>query len=111
MRTSERLWFRGLVGGFISASASAGAGFLGLTGANALGIDVPVLNWKSLGILLLTSGVASAFAYLSKSPLPPDDGTTFVTKQTTTQGEVAPGIMQETKITEVSKVKPEDKST
>jgi hypothetical protein len=107
MRTSEKKWFRGLVGGVISASASAGSSFLGMAGAHGIGIDVPLLNWKSLGVLLLTSGLLSAFLFLKQSPLPPDDDTTIITRQTTTQGEVLPGVVQQVQVTEVSKVKTE----
>ena len=112
LRKSERIWFRGLFGGCISAAAGAGSAFLGMTGAHALGVDVPSLNLKSLGVLLLTNGLLSAFLYLKESPLPPyDEDTTIVVKETKTQ-EFGPNVAVQTKITETSKVKssenPED---
>lgn len=106
MKTSERNWFRTLFGSAISAMAGAGSGFLGMNGAHGLGIDVPTLNFKSLGVLLLTSGLASIFLFLKQSPLPPDDIDTQTTiTETTTQESVSPRVDVQTKVTEISKEK------
>lgn len=71
-----RQWLKGLVGGIIGGAATAGGTWLGMSGAKSMGLDVPTLNFKSLGIIILSGGLTSLFAYLAKSPVPPDeDGT------------------------------------
>lgn len=109
MRKAERTWLRGLIGGIIAGAANAGSGFLGMTGAHAVGVDVPSLNLKSLWVLLLTSGLLAAFLYLKQSPLPPDDDTTIIVKETKTSELISPSVAIETKVTETSKqAKPTD---
>lgn len=66
-------WLHGLFGGIIGGAASAGSAWLGLVAAKSVGVDVPTLNLKALGVILLTSGIASGLAYLKQSPLPPLD--------------------------------------
>jgi hypothetical protein len=44
---------------------------MGLAMGKAVGLDLPTLNWKALGVMLLTSGLTSLFLYLKQSPLPP----------------------------------------
>lgn len=64
------VWIRGLLAAIIGGSASAGASWMGMAAAKMAGIDVPTLNLKALGIILMSAGLASMFAYLMKSPLP-----------------------------------------
>ena len=73
------LWLRGLGASVIGGSAGAGGSWLGMAAAKSAGVDVPVLNLKSLGIILLSSALASLFMYLQKSPLPD-----IVTEETVT---------------------------
>lgn len=68
-----RFWVHGLLAAVIGGATSAGAAWMGMAGAKSAGVDVPTLNFKALGIILLSSGVAAAFAYLKQSPLPPID--------------------------------------
>jgi hypothetical protein len=68
--TTFRGWLYGLLAAIIGGTASAGLSFLTMNGAAASGIDVPTLNFKALGIILLSSGLVSMFAYLKQSPLP-----------------------------------------
>lgn len=63
-------WLHGLFGGAIGGAANAGSAWLGLALAKGSGLDVPTLNFKSLGIICATSALASAFLYLKQSPLP-----------------------------------------
>ena len=65
-------WLRGLVGGFIGGAATAGGAWVGMSAAHSAGADVPLLNIKALGIILLSGGLSSTFAYLKQSPLPPE---------------------------------------
>jgi hypothetical protein len=68
-----RNWIYGLMSGFIGGAASAGLAALGAATASGLGMDVKSLDWKQFGIILLTSGMVSAFAFLKQSPLPAKD--------------------------------------
>jgi hypothetical protein len=75
IRRQVQKWAYGLVGGCIGGGAGSLSAWLGLTVAKAVGIDVPVLNWKAMGVIFLTGAVTHAVAYLAKSPLPPLDDT------------------------------------
>lgn len=66
-------WFHGLMGGIIGGAATSGCAWLGMSAAHSAGVDVPVLNLNSLGIILLSGAIASGLAYLKQSPLPPED--------------------------------------
>lgn len=69
--TSWRLWIHGLGATVIGGSASAGAAWLSTVAAKAAGVTgVQELNAKSLGIILISSGLLNAFLYLKQSPLP-----------------------------------------
>lgn len=71
--TTWRGWLHGLLAAIIGGTASAGLSYLTLNGAHAAGADVPILNFKALGLILVSSGLVSAFAYLKQSPLPEED--------------------------------------
>lgn len=64
------LWLKSLVAAFIGGAATAGSTWAGLAAAQSAGVDVPQLNWKALGIVLLTAGVTNSLMYLRQSPLP-----------------------------------------
>ena len=66
-----RKWSHGLFGGIIGGGATAASTWLGMAGAKAAGMDVPLLNLQSLGVIFVSGSLASAFAYLKQSPLPP----------------------------------------
>ena len=54
-----------------------------MNGLNNVGVDVPRMNWESLGWLILVAGVfAAVFSFWSKTPLP-DIETSTVTLTTT----------------------------
>lgn len=63
-------WSYGLIGGCIGGGASSLSAWIGMTSAKAVGIDVPVLNFKAMGVIFLSGVITHAVAYLSKSPLP-----------------------------------------
>lgn len=67
-------WFYRIMYGFIGGGASALTTYIGLSGAKMAGMDIPTLNWKTWGIIFLSSGVSGALLYLKQSPLPPEDG-------------------------------------
>lgn len=68
---SPRAWLYGLLAAFIGGGASALTADQGLSFAARMGVDVPVLNLKALGIVFISSAIFSAAAYLKQSPLPP----------------------------------------
>lgn len=70
---SVRTWVHGLGAAFITGAANAGLGWMGMSAAKGVGMDVPVLNFKALGILCLAGGIPGALAYLKQSPLPPEE--------------------------------------
>ncbi len=64
------LWLRGLLSAFITGGASAVLGGTGWAAAHGLGMDVPAVNWKVMGIIFVSAGVPGAAAFLMRSPLP-----------------------------------------
>jgi hypothetical protein len=68
-------WAKGILRGFIYGASSAGLGWGGLAAAKGAGLDVPTLNFKALGILLLIGGISHSLAVLQKSPIWNDDDT------------------------------------
>ena len=69
-RRRFRVWISALGATVIHGVAATGGAFIGVATAKGLGVDVPQLDWKQLGVVLLTSGLSSLFAYLRKSPMP-----------------------------------------
>lgn len=67
---NPRAWAYGLVSGVVGGACSSTAAWLGTNVVKAAGIDIPALNLKHLGIILLSAGAFNAFSYLAKSPLP-----------------------------------------
>ena len=84
-------WLYALMNTVIGGAATAGSAWLGMSGAKAAGMDVPVLNWKSLGIILTSGALTNLFFYLKQSPLPVLETVTTTTttatleKKTTTE--------------------------
>lgn len=79
------IWLQGLIAAFVGGAANAGGSWLGLATAKGIGLEVPQLNWKSLGVMMIVGGLIATFAYLQKSPVPTLTTTTqlTVTKETT----------------------------
>ncbi len=76
-------WAHGLGAAVIGGAASAGSTWLTMAAAKASGVDVPALNLKALGIIMLTSGILNALLYLKQSPLPSEEEEVTVTTTTT----------------------------
>jgi hypothetical protein len=77
------VWFYGLLAGGIGGGATSLVSWFGMTAAKAVGLDVPTLNLKAMGVIFCSGALTNIAAYLAKSPLPPpSDGTTaFFTKK------------------------------
>ena len=82
-------WLQGLIAAVIGGGASAGQSWLAMSTAHAIGIDVPILNFKALGIIMLSAALASMLAFLAKSPIPTTTkSTTLTVTQETIDGKV-----------------------
>jgi len=83
MKLNWEAWVYGLFNGTIGGAATAGSAWLGMSGAKAAGVDVPLLNWKALGVIMLSGALTNAFFYLKQSPLPALETITVRTTETT----------------------------
>ena len=84
--TSAKQWLQGIAVAVISGAASAGVTWMGLNAVHAAGADVAALNFKSLGVVMLTAALFNFLTYLSKSPIPTSTTTVTLTKETTGTG-------------------------
>jgi len=69
-------WFKLLIASVVTGASNAGLAVLGISGANAAGVDIPALNFKQLGVMCLSGAIVGLLAYLKQSPVPPDSGNT-----------------------------------
>lgn len=72
-------WSKALIGAVVGGAATAGTSALSIATARGLGIDVPMFNFKALGIVMLNAAVFAGLAFLAKSPLPSKSQHTEVT--------------------------------
>jgi hypothetical protein len=68
-----RGWIYSLGASVIGGTATSASAWLGIAAAKSAGVDVPDLNLKALGIILLSGALTNLFAFLAKSPLPPPE--------------------------------------
>lgn len=73
MKSGVKAWAKALVAAFITGSASALLSALGISGAQAVGVNVSQINLEQLGIITLAGGIVGAAAYLKQSPVPEND--------------------------------------
>ncbi len=64
------VWGSGLLAAIVHGIAGAGASFMGLAVARGAGVDIPQLNLRQLGAVLVGSGLSALFAFLRASPIP-----------------------------------------
>jgi hypothetical protein len=76
MKTKTVKWFKLLVAAGVTGAASTGLSALGIATAAGLGVNIPKLDFKQLGVMLLSGGIIGLLAYLKQSPVPPDSGDT-----------------------------------
>lgn len=72
MKLKTEQWIKALVAAIVTGASSTGLSALGIATAAGIGVDIPKLDWKQLGVMLLSGGVIGALAYLKQSPVPPD---------------------------------------
>lgn len=77
---SWRVWAHGLFAALIGGGATSAYAWLGMTGAKAIGLDVPILNFKAVGVIFISGALTNVLAYLKQSPLPKEDEDTTETK-------------------------------
>ena len=80
--TQLETWTYGLLNAFIMGGSTSVTAWFGMTAAKGVGMDVPTLNFKSLGVIFLAGATVKFFAYLSQGlpvlvtqepPNPPPD--------------------------------------
>lgn len=64
-------WLYSLGVAVIAGTSQSVVAWLGMAGASAAGIEVPSLNFKALGILMVSACLFNLFTFLKQSPLPP----------------------------------------
>lgn len=65
-----KTWFYKLGQCVIGGVAATGSAWLGLAVGDSIGLEMPVLNWKALGVILAVSTLSNLFFFLKQSPLP-----------------------------------------
>lgn len=58
-------WTWGLLNAIVVGGSTSISSWLGMAAAHGAGIDVPVLNFKALGVVFLSGAGVKFFAYLS----------------------------------------------
>ncbi len=86
--TSVKQWAYTLASGCIAGGAGAVVQFFSMAGAKSLGLDVPTLNLKAVGVLFGAGILSHGAAILVRSPLPPVEFET--TSVTITQTKTTP---------------------
>ena len=80
-----QIWFKSLVAALVTGASSTGLSALGIATANGLGAEVPKLDWKQLGVMMLSGAIVGTLAFLKTSPVPPSStGNTEIIKKTDT---------------------------
>lgn len=70
MRLRWDAWFYGLGQATIGGAAASGSAYVAMLIGNQVTPTIPIMNWQTLGFVLLTSSVTNLFFYLKQSPLP-----------------------------------------
>lgn len=65
-----RLWLRSLLAAVITGGCTAALSALGVTAANAAGLQITAMSLDQLVTTAVSGGVVGALAYLQRSPLP-----------------------------------------
>jgi hypothetical protein len=64
-------WFYHAGQSVIGGAAAAGSAWLGTSVGHAVSSSIPVLDWRAMGFVLLSSACTNLFFFLKQSPLPP----------------------------------------
>lgn len=80
IRKTTKLWFRALAAAIISGGANNILASAGIGLASAAGVKVEPLSLDQMGALMFSGACVGLASYLTKSPLPPANGTDFFEK-------------------------------
>lgn len=69
-------WFYGLWKAVVGGVAATGGAYLGSLVGNQVTKDIPVMNWQSLGFVIVFSSITNLFFYLQKAPAPDEESVT-----------------------------------
>lgn len=72
MKLDWQHWTYSLLKSVIGGAAASGSAWLGTAVAHAISVSVPIMDWRALGAVLVTSSATNLFFYLKESPLPKD---------------------------------------
>lgn len=75
--TKLETWTYGLFNATVTGGASSVSSWLGITAAKSLGMDVPTLNVKAVGIIFVSGAAVKFFDYLRQG-LPRLNGDTQI---------------------------------
>ena len=64
--TEVETWTYGLLNAVIMGGSTSVVSWMGMAAAKGVGIDVPALNFKALGVIFISGAAAKFFAYLSQ---------------------------------------------
>ena len=64
--TEVETWTYGLLNAIIMGGSTSVVSWMGMAAAKGVGIDVPALNFKALGVIFISGAAAKFFAYLSQ---------------------------------------------
>jgi len=73
MKPSTNLWLHNLGAAVITGGATSGLSALGITVADAAGLNAGQLNLKQVGVLFVSGAIVGLLAFLKQSPLPPSE--------------------------------------
>ena len=73
-------WFYGMGQAVIGGAAASASSYIGTLIGNQISKDIPVMNWQSLGFVLLSASATNLFFFLKQSPMPAESTTAFFTK-------------------------------
>lgn len=83
MTTKTDIWLKSLIAAIVTGASSTGMAALGISAANAMGVNVARLDLKQLGMTCLAGGFVGMLSYLKQSPVPPDDKVSDKVSETT----------------------------
>lgn len=72
MKLKTEQWIKALVAAIVTGASSTGLSALGIATAAGIGVDIPKLDWKQLGVMLISGGLVGMLAFLKQSPVPPE---------------------------------------
>ena len=73
MKVATIKWAKAVFAAFVTGASSSFLSVLGVSGAQAVGINIQQFSPKQLVATTVAGGLIGMAAYLKQSPVPPDD--------------------------------------